>query len=46
MVGIVADFAAAAGISTPTLDTVLALLALRARVAGLYGGPAGTAAAR
>ena len=45
MVGVMADFAAAAGIPTPVLDTVLALLALRARVAGLYGEAAGPVAA-
>ena len=39
MVGAVADFAAAAGVPTPTLDAVLALLRLRARVAGTYGAP-------
>ena len=40
MLGVVADFAAAAaagGVPTPTLDTVLALLILRARTAGVYG---------
>lgn len=37
MLGAVADFAAQAGIPTPTLGMVLALLTMRARVAG--GGP-------
>ena len=36
MLGIVADFGAAAGVATPILDTVVALLATRARVVGSY----------
>ncbi|MEZ5862501.1 MAG: ketopantoate reductase C-terminal domain-containing protein, partial [Geminicoccaceae bacterium] len=39
MLAIVQDFARAAGVATPTLDTVLALLTLLARSRGLY--PAG-----
>jgi 2-dehydropantoate 2-reductase len=38
MIGVVADLARDAGVPTPTLDVVLALLALRARTAGCYGG--------
>jgi 2-dehydropantoate 2-reductase len=36
MLGAVADFAGDAGIATPTLDAILALLTTRARVAGCY----------
>ena len=36
---IVSRFAAAAGLATPTIDRVLALLATKARAAGLYAAP-------
>ena len=39
MIAAVADFARQFEIATPTIDTVLALLVLRARTAGLYGTP-------
>ncbi len=32
------DFARAAGVATPTLDTVLALLLVFARTRGIYSG--------
>ncbi len=37
LVGSVAELGRITGIATPTLDTVLALVTLRARTAGLYG---------
>ena len=43
LVGSVRELGRVTGTPTPAIDTVLALVALRGRVAGLYDGPAGTA---
>ncbi len=40
LVGSVQELGRLTGTPTPTIDTVLALVRLRARVAGLYSGPA------
>ena len=37
LVGAVQELGRLTGTATPTIDTVLALVRLRARVAGLYG---------
>lgn len=37
LIGVIAELAGKLGIATPTIDTVLALLKTRARVAGTYG---------
>ena len=43
LVGSVRELGRVTGTPTPAIDTVLALLALRGPLAGLYDGPAGTA---